>query len=91
MWMRPHPLACLLQAPRNQQRGSGSLVRRVSVGEMDLPVITPREVEELEAVLLEAGRQRDDVRRRLEALDGLAARISAGVADGALAVRRRAS
>lgn len=89
VWMRPHPLAQLLAAPRNQQRGSGSLVRRVSVRDMDLPELPPEEVAELEAILAETDRQRADVRRQLAALDNLALRLAAGVADGDLALRRR--
>ncbi|MET8248854.1 N-6 DNA methylase [Streptomyces sp. NPDC005202] len=89
LWMRPQPLAQLLAAPRNQQRGSGSLVRRVSVRDMDLPELPPEEIAELEAILAETGRQRAEVRRQLEALDTLARRLAAGVADGDLALRRR--
>ncbi|PIM71047.1 hypothetical protein CTU88_21465 [Streptomyces sp. JV178] len=89
LWMRPHALARLLQSPRNQHRGSGSLVRRVSVRDMDLPQLPPEEIAELEAILTETERLRADVRRQLEALDRLAERISAGVADGDLALRRR--
>jgi len=89
VWMRPHPLAQLLAAPRNQQRGSGSLVRRVSVRDMDLPELPPEEIAELETVLAEMERQRADVRRQLEALETLAGRLAAGVADGDLALRRR--
>lgn len=89
LWMRPQPLAQLLSAPRNQQRSSGSLVRRVSVRDMDLPELPPEEVAELEAVLSETDRQRTQVRRQLEALDNLARRLAAGVADGDLALRRR--
>ncbi|WP_328411931.1 SAM-dependent methyltransferase [Streptomyces violaceus] len=90
LWMRPQPLAQLLAAPRNQQRSSGSLVRRVSVRDMDLPELPPEEVAELEAILSETERQRAQVRRQLEALDNLALRLAAGVADGDLALRRRA-
>lgn len=89
LWMRPHSLARLLQAPRNQHRGSGSLVRRVSVRDMDLPQLPPEEIAELEAILAETERLRADVRRQLEALDRLAERVSAGVADGTLALRRQ--
>ncbi|MFI2721807.1 hypothetical protein ACH5AI_36755 [Streptomyces collinus] len=89
LWMRPHSLARLLQAPRNQHRGSGSLVRRVSVRDMDLPQLPPEEIAELEAVLTETERLRADVRRQLEALDRLAERVSAGAADGVLALRRQ--
>ncbi|MFF8385586.1 N-6 DNA methylase [Streptomyces kanasensis] len=89
VWMRPHVLAGLLAAPRNQQRGSGSLVRRVSVRDMDLPGLSPEEVAELEVILAETERQRADVRRQLDALDTLARRLAAGVADGNLALRRR--
>jgi hypothetical protein len=89
LWMRPYALARLLQAPRNQHRGSGSLVRRVSVRDMDLPQLPPEEIAELEAVLTETERLRADVRRQLEALDRLAERVSAGVADGVLALRRQ--
>jgi len=88
-WIRPHSLAHLIQAPRNQHRGSGSLVRRVSVRDLDLPQLPPAEITELESILTETERLRADVRRQLEALDRLAARISAGVADGDLALRRR--
>ncbi|MFJ7020420.1 N-6 DNA methylase [Streptomyces sp. NPDC101117] len=89
LWMRPQPLAQLLAAPRNQQRSSGSLVRRVSVRDMDLPELPPDEVAELEAILRETERQRAQVRRQLEALDNLSLRLAAGVADGDLALRRR--
>lgn len=89
LWMRPHSLARLLQAPRNQHRGSGSLVRRVSVRDMDLPQLPADEIAELEEILTEAERSRAEVRRQLETLDRLAERISAGVADGDLALRRR--
>ncbi len=89
LWMRPHPLAQMLAAPRNQQRGSGSLVRRVSVRDMDLPELPPEEIAELEAILAETDRHRTQVRRQLEALDTLARRLAAGVADGDLALRRR--
>lgn len=89
LWIRPYPLARLLAAPRNQQRGSGSLVRRVSVRDMDLPQLPPEEIAELEAVLAETDRRRAEVRRQLEALDTLAERLAAGVADGHLALRRR--
>ncbi|KOV68429.1 hypothetical protein ADK64_07715 [Streptomyces sp. MMG1121] len=87
LWIRPYCLAQLLQSPRNQHRGSGALVRRVSVRDMDLPQLPPAEIGELEKILSETERLRADVRRQLEALDGLAERISAGVADGALALR----
>ncbi|MFE7617717.1 N-6 DNA methylase [Streptomyces sp. NPDC057496] len=89
LWMRPHPLAQLLAAPRNQQRGSGSLVRRVSVRDMDLPQLPPDEVVELETVLIETDRHRAEVRRQLAALDTLAKRLAAGVADGDLSLRKR--
>ncbi|MFE5325783.1 N-6 DNA methylase [Embleya sp. NPDC056575] len=89
LWMRPQPLAHLLAAPRNQQRGSGSLVRRVSVREMDLPLLRPEEIEELEVILHETDRHREEVRRQLDALDALARRVAAGVADGELALRRK--
>lgn len=89
LWMRPHPLAALMAAPRNQQRGSGSLVRRVSVRDMDLPQLSPRAVADLETVLIETERHRADVRRQLAALDTLAERLSAGVADGDVLVRKR--
>ncbi|MER7845338.1 N-6 DNA methylase [Kitasatospora sp. NPDC096077] len=89
VWMLPHPLAQLLAAPRNQQRGSGSLVRRVSVRDMDLPGLPPEEIAELESILAETDRQRAEVGRQLEALDNLALRLAAGVADGDLALRRR--
>lgn len=89
VWMRPQPLAQLLAALRNQHRGSGSLVRRVSVQDMDLPELPPDEIAELEAILTEADRQGAEVRRQLEALDRLASRLVAGVADGDLALRRR--
>ncbi|MEU3406837.1 N-6 DNA methylase [Streptomyces sp. NPDC006670] len=89
LWMRPHPLAALLTAPRNQQRGSGSLVRRVSVRDMDLPQLSPHAVADLETVVVETERHRAEVRRQLAALDTLAERLAAGVADGDLLVRKR--
>ncbi|MFJ3937837.1 N-6 DNA methylase [Streptomyces parvus] len=89
LWMRPHTLARLLAAPRNQQRGSGSLVRRVSVKDMDLPQLPVEEIADLEAVLAETERHRTEVRRQLSALDALAERLTAGVADGDLRLRRR--
>lgn len=89
LWMRPHALARLLAAPRNQERGSGSLVRRVSVKDMDLPQLPPEEIADLEAVLAETERHRAEVRRQLSALDTLAERLAAGVADGDLRLRKR--
>ncbi|QNE76705.1 N-6 DNA methylase [Streptomyces finlayi] len=89
LWMRPHALARLLAAPRNQQRGSGSLVRRVSVKDMDLPQLPVEEIADLEAVLAETERHRTEVRRQLTALDMLAERLAAGVADGDLRLRKR--
>ncbi|WP_282690243.1 N-6 DNA methylase [Streptomyces sp. CC216C] len=89
LWMRPHALARLLAAPRNQQRGSGSLVRRVSVKDMDLPQLPAEEIRDLEAVLAETERHRTEVRRQLSALDALAERLTAGVADGDLRLRKR--
>ncbi|MGW1688527.1 hypothetical protein ACWCPO_28690 [Streptomyces albidoflavus] len=91
LWIGPYPLARLLAAPRNQLRSSGSLVRRVSVRDMDLPQLPPGEITELEAVLTEIDRHRTEVRCQLDALDTLAERLAAGVADGALALRRRPS
>ncbi|MCQ8832371.1 SAM-dependent methyltransferase [Streptomyces malaysiensis] len=91
LWMRPQTLAQLLQAPRNQRRSSGSLVRRVSVRDMDLPQVSGAEVAEAEAILSETERLRAEVRRQLGALDELSARLAAGLADGAVAVRRRAT
>jgi len=89
LWMRPLALAKLLEAPRNQQRSSGSLVRRVSVRDMDLPQLSPAEVTQLEAILIETESQRANLRRQLAALDNLADRLAAGFADGALALRHR--
>jgi len=88
-WMLPYPLAALLSAPRNQHRGSGSLVRRASVRDMDLPYLPPEEIAELEAILRETERHRTEVRRQLDVLETLARRLAAGVADGDLALRRR--
>ncbi|MFE3628251.1 N-6 DNA methylase [Streptomyces goshikiensis] len=90
LWMRPQPLAQLIQAPRNQHRGSGSLVRRVSVRDIDLPDLPPAEVAELEAVLAQTEQRRAELRSQLQALDLMVERLSGGVADGALALRRRA-
>ncbi|MEU8628349.1 N-6 DNA methylase [Streptomyces sp. NPDC048669] len=89
LWMRPQALARLLAAPRNQRRGSGSLVRRVSVRDMDLPQLPREEIADLEAILAEAERHRAEVRRQLAALDTLAERLAAGVADGDLRLRQR--
>ncbi|MEV8345588.1 N-6 DNA methylase [Streptomyces niveus] len=89
LWMRPYPLAHLLAAPRNQHRGSGSLVRRVSVRDMDLPRLPAEEVADLEIVLAEVARHRADARRQLTALESLAERLAAGVADGDLRLRKR--
>lgn len=91
LWMRPQTLAQLLQAPRNPQRISGSLVRRVSVRDMDLPEVSGAEVAAAEAVLAETERLRTELRRQIEALDDLAERLAAGLADGVLEVRRRPS
>ncbi|MER5360906.1 N-6 DNA methylase [Streptomyces sp. NPDC002785] len=91
LWMRPHTLAHLLAAPRNQQRGSGSLVRRVSVRDMDLPQLPVEEIADLEEILAEAERHRADVQRQLAALDTLAERLAAGVADGDLSLRKRSA
>ena len=51
--------------------------------------ITEAQIAELEAILTEAERLRAEVRRQLEALDRLAERVSAGAADGGLALRRQ--
>lgn len=89
LWMRPHALAHLLAAPRNRRRGSGSLVRRVSVRDMDLPQLPREEIADLEAILAETERHRAEVRRQLAALDTLADRLAAGVADGDLRLSKR--
>jgi hypothetical protein len=89
LWMRPQTLAQLLQAPRNQRRSSGSLVRRVSVRDMDLPQVSGAEVVEADTILSETERLRAELRRQLEALDELSTQLAAGLADGALEVRRR--
>ncbi len=91
LWMRPQTLAQLLQAPRNQRRSSGSLVRRVSVRDMDLPHVSGAEVAEAEAILSETERLRAELRHQLETLDELSARLAAGLADGVVGVRRRAT
>ncbi|MFI7308257.1 N-6 DNA methylase [Streptomyces hygroscopicus] len=91
LWMRPQTLAQLLQAPRNQRRSSGSLVRRVSVRDMDLPQVSGAEVAEAEAILSETERLRAELRHQLETLDELSARFAAGLADGAVTIRRRAT
>lgn len=91
LWMRPQTLAQLLQASRNQQRSSGSLVRRVSIRDMDLPEVSGAEVAAAETVLTETERLRAELRRQLGALDDLAERLAAGLADGVLEVRGRLS
>ncbi|WDT92118.1 hypothetical protein H0E86_15395 [Streptomyces sp. SCSIO-PteL053] len=61
----------------------------MSVKDMDLPQLPAEEIRDLEAVLAETERHRTEVRRQLSALDALAERLTAGVADGDLRLRKR--
>lgn len=85
-WCTPHVLAAMLTAPRNAARATGSLVRRVRVEGLELPVLTGADVDRLDAVLKDLGRRRDRAAGELAALDELTAAIAGGVADGALSV-----
>ncbi|MGH4018952.1 MAG: N-6 DNA methylase [Pseudonocardiaceae bacterium] len=89
LWMRPRVLARLLTAPRNVARESGSLVRRVDLRSLELPILTPDEVTRLEEILADLDRQRADLTQRLAALNRLDTAILAGIADGAVRVGAR--
>lgn len=86
LWMRARVLAWLLTAPRNAARESGSLVRRVDLRALELPVLTSDEVERLDRYLAALHRQRGELIERLAALDRLDAALLAGFADGVLRV-----
>ncbi|MGH3907540.1 MAG: N-6 DNA methylase [Pseudonocardiaceae bacterium] len=86
LWMRARVLAWLLTAPRNAARQSGSLVRRVDLRSLELPVLTSDEVALLDEFLTALHRQRGELIERLAALNRLDAAVLAGFADGALRV-----
>jgi hypothetical protein len=84
--MRPTLLAKLLTSPRNVGRGSGSLVRRVDLRMLELPVLTEDEVVALDDYFADLERRQSDLAVKMNALAQLDAVLSAGVADGVLAV-----
>jgi hypothetical protein len=84
--MRPALLAKLLTAPRNVGRESGSLVRRVNLRALELPVLTEDEVTELDDYFTDLERRRSELAAKMDALARLDEALSAGVADGLLAV-----
>jgi hypothetical protein len=84
--MRPTLLARLLTSPRNVGRESGSLVRRVDLRALELPVLTEDEVVALDAYFADLDRRRSDLAVKMDALAQLDRALSAGIADGVLAV-----
>lgn len=86
-WMLPHLLARLLAAPRNVRRESGSTVRRVSLNELELPILDPEGVAVLDTWIRQCDGAQAELRERLDALEWLTVSIAAGVADGALTAR----
>jgi hypothetical protein len=84
--MRPTLLARLLTAPRNVGRESGSLVRRVDLRALELPVLTVDEVADLDDYFADLGRRRSELAVKMNALARLDGALSAGIADGVLAV-----
>ncbi|MGW3786965.1 N-6 DNA methylase [Micromonospora chokoriensis] len=84
--MMPRVLAALLTAPRNADRATGSLVRRVDLSRLELPLLAPEEIVRLDEVLaaIEASRRR--AAEHLAAIDAVHAALVAGVAEGALRV-----
>jgi hypothetical protein len=84
--MRPTLLAKLLTSPRNVGRESGSLVRRVDLRALELPVLTEDEVVALDDYFADLERRRSDLAAKMNALAQLDRALSAGIADGVLAV-----
>ncbi|MPZ81643.1 MAG: N-6 DNA methylase [Actinophytocola sp.] len=84
--MRPTLLAKLLTSPRNVGRESGSLVRRVDLRRLELPVLTEDEVVTLDDYFADLERRRSDLAVKMNALARLDDALSAGIADGVLAV-----
>lgn len=84
--MRPTLLAKLLTAPRNVGRVSGSLVRRVDLRTLELPVLTEDEVTDLDDYFGDLERRRSELAVKMDALARLDGALSAGIADGVLAV-----
>jgi hypothetical protein len=81
-------LAALLAVPRNAGRAAGSLTRRVSLRDLELPELNPDEAEDLDALLTNLHNQRDTELARLAAYDDLLSSLTAGIADGALRIER---
>jgi predicted DNA-binding transcriptional regulator AlpA len=86
LWITPVILAALLTASRNKGRTSGSRVLRDDLGAMELPELSPHEVEQLDHALRELAALRQQAAERLAALDELSEALRSGVADGILAV-----
>jgi 16S rRNA G966 N2-methylase RsmD len=84
--MRPTLLAKLLTSPRNAGRESGSLVRRVDLRVLELPVLTEAEVLILDDYFVDLERRRSELAVKMNALARLDGALSAGIADGVLAV-----
>jgi 16S rRNA G966 N2-methylase RsmD len=84
--MRPTLLTKLLTSPRNVGKESGSLVRRVDLRVLELPVLTEAEVLALDDYFVELERRRSELAVKMDALARLDGALSAGIADGVLAV-----
>lgn len=84
--MRPTLLAKLLTSPRNAGRESGSLVRRVDLRVLELPVLDKAEVLSLDDYFIGLERRRSELAAKMNALARLDGALSAGIADGVLAV-----
>jgi 16S rRNA G966 N2-methylase RsmD len=84
--MRPTLLAKLLTSPRNAGKESGSLVRRVDLRVLELPVLTAAEVLVLDDYFVDLERRQSELAVKMNALARLDSALSAGVADGVLAV-----
>jgi hypothetical protein len=84
--MRPRLLARLLASPRNVGRESGSLVRRVDLRALELPVLSQDEVVAIDDYFAELDRHRSSLVAKMNALARLDRALSAGVGDGVLAV-----
>ncbi|SCE69705.1 N-6 DNA methylase [Micromonospora chokoriensis] len=89
---RPHPgmtprvLVALLMAPRNADRATGGLVRRVDLSRLELPRLETEEVVRLDEVLATFEARRRRAVEHLTAIDAVQAALVAGIADGALKV-----
>ncbi|WP_344322384.1 hypothetical protein [Streptomyces macrosporus] len=87
--LRPHQLAAMISSRRNARRARGSLVRRVDLHSLEIPVLSPEETAELDHVMRDLALHTENLKRRLAAIERLGTDLAAGVADGALTLRVR--